>query len=81
LTDKSWISVFGDLAMVQEPDSNDLGGEENTDFSRSYGWLMLFKDGNRIDLRIEIKAVTNLSLFKGWPGLVGVTYLRVPAFF
>jgi hypothetical protein len=42
---------------------------------------MLFKDGNRIDLRIEIKAVTNLSPFKGWPGLVGVTYLRVPAFF
>jgi aminoglycoside 6-adenylyltransferase len=55
LADKSWISVFGDFAMVQEPDSNDLGWGQDFDFNRSYGWLMLFTDGTRIDLHIEIK--------------------------
>jgi aminoglycoside 6-adenylyltransferase len=55
LQDKSWISVFGEFAMVQEPDSNDLGWGQAHDFSCSYGWLMLFKDGNRIDLHIETK--------------------------
>ncbi len=55
LIDKSWITVFGDIAMVQEPDSNDLGWGQNADYGRSYGWLMLFKDGNRIDLHIQIK--------------------------
>ncbi len=54
LASKSWISVFGELAIVQEPDSNDLGWGQNADFSRSYGWLMLFKDGSRIDLHIQI---------------------------
>lgn len=57
LSDKGWISVFGDIAMVQEPDSNDLGWGHKSDFSRSYGWLMLFKDGNRIDLHIQTKEV------------------------
>jgi aminoglycoside 6-adenylyltransferase len=56
LADKSWISVFGDIAMAQA-DLNDLGWGQNTDSSRSYGWLMLFKDGNRLDLHIEIKEV------------------------
>ena len=55
LLDKSWILVFGDIAIVQEPDSNDLGWGQNADYSRSYTWLMLFKDGNRIDLHIQIK--------------------------
>lgn len=55
LLNKNWISVFGDIAILQEPDSNDLGWGQNTDFNRSYGWLMLFKDGNRIDLHIQVK--------------------------
>ncbi len=55
LADKTWISIFGDIAIVQEPDSNDLGWGLNADFTRSYTWLMLFKDGTRIDLHIEIK--------------------------
>ncbi len=55
LVDKTWISVFGDIAMVQEPDSNDLGWGINADINRNYGWLMLFKDGNRIDLHIQIE--------------------------
>lgn len=53
LADKGWISVFGEPAIVQEPDSNDLGWGIGHDFSRSYTWLMLFTDFTRIDLHIE----------------------------
>ena len=53
LSDKGWISVFGEIAMVQEPDSNDLGWGQNVDFSRSYAWLILFQDDTRIDLQIQ----------------------------
>jgi aminoglycoside 6-adenylyltransferase len=59
LADKTWISIFGEIAIVQEPDSNDLGWGLNADYSRSYTWLMLFKDGTRIDLHIEIKEETD----------------------
>ena len=55
LVNKGWISVFGDIAIVQEPSSNDLAWGKNADYSRSYVWLMLFKDGTRIDLRIQTK--------------------------
>ena len=55
LADKGWISVFGDTAIVQEPDANDLGWGQNADYSRSYAWLMLFRDGIRIDLRIQTR--------------------------
>ncbi|GAM12325.1 aminoglycoside 6-adenylyltransferase [Mesobacillus selenatarsenatis] len=55
LDDEAWIKVFGDLLMLQEPDKMDkqIGLERDPD--RSYGYLMLFTDGNRIDLHIETK--------------------------
>lgn len=53
--DKRWLEQFGEPAIIQEPDSNDCGWGMEADFSRRYAWLMLFKDGNRIDLTIEIK--------------------------
>lgn len=55
LENKNWIALFGDLAIVQEPDSNDFGWGIHMDYTRSYTWLMLFKDGVRIDLNILIK--------------------------
>ncbi|GLC82687.1 aminoglycoside 6-adenylyltransferase [Lacrimispora brassicae] len=55
LQDKSWINIFGEIAVVQEPDSNDFGWGAARDYTKSYGWLILFKDGNRIDLHIMIK--------------------------
>jgi aminoglycoside 6-adenylyltransferase len=55
LNQKDWIAVFGEAAMVQEPDNNDFGWGLKADFERSYTWLMLLKDGNRIDLHIQIK--------------------------
>lgn len=54
LADKDWISSFGDIAMVQEPDSAEFGWGEGCDLEQSYGWLILCKDGNRIDLHIRI---------------------------
>jgi len=50
---KDWISVFGEFIMVQEPDKNSIAEGEKLDISDSYGWLMLLKDGNRVDLHIE----------------------------
>ena len=55
LADKNWINIFGEIAFVQEPDSNDFGWGIEHDYTKSYGWLMLFTDGNRIDLHIMTK--------------------------
>ncbi|HAQ40247.1 aminoglycoside 6-adenylyltransferase [Anaeropeptidivorans aminofermentans] len=53
IKDSSWLSVFGEIAMVQEPDINSLNPENILwDFSY-YGFLILFKDSTRIDLHIE----------------------------
>lgn len=58
INDKTWINdYFGDLIMIQEPDKNDFGREVDFDVNRSYGFLMLFTDGNRIDLRIQTKEI------------------------
>lgn len=55
ISDEQWIEQFGDLIMIQEPDKNDQSIGIQMDFARSYGYLMLFTDGNRIDLHIETK--------------------------
>jgi aminoglycoside 6-adenylyltransferase len=41
--------------MIQEPDRNDQLIGRVVELSHSYGYLMLFADGNRIDLRIQTK--------------------------
>ena len=67
LANKNWIEKFGEIAIVQEPDWNDVKTGlygERFDFSRSYAWLMLFKDGNRIDLGIEIKEEAEKNFLK-----------------
>jgi len=55
INDANWIHTFGDLLMLQEPDKNDQSIGMDMDFTQSYGYLMLFKDGIRVDLRIETK--------------------------
>jgi len=62
IEDKDWILYFGNPLIVQEPDLIDntthwFDGAPH-DFSRRYAWLMLFDDGVRIDLGIEIKEET-----------------------
>lgn len=54
IEDKHWIDVFGDLIILQEPDKLSENCGKLTDFN-NYGYLMLFTDGNRIDLHIQTK--------------------------
>ncbi|WP_219835054.1 aminoglycoside 6-adenylyltransferase [Paenibacillus sp. R14(2021)] len=53
LRDPDWIRRFGELRMVQEPDGLDALLGKNVDTASSYGYLMLFMDGNRIDLHLR----------------------------
>ena len=53
IKDKTWLKIFGELLMLQEPDSNDMAFGQKNDSTRSYAWLMLFKDFVRIDLQIQ----------------------------
>ncbi len=55
IKDKAWLQAFGELRMMQEPDKNDFGREAENNSVSSYGFLMLFTDGNRIDLRLLTK--------------------------
>ncbi len=55
IENENWINQFGDLLIMQQPDKIDQFNNIDIDFDRSYGYLMLFTDGNRIDLHIETK--------------------------
>lgn len=61
LNNPDWISVFGELLMIQEPDKNDSIVGMKMDFAKSYAYLMLFTDGNRIDLTIQTKEKMSIS--------------------
>ncbi|MFZ0534569.1 MAG: aminoglycoside 6-adenylyltransferase [Anaerolineales bacterium] len=49
LSDPGWIKVFGELMILQLPDDMSDPPSESKD---SYGYLMQFADGNRIDLSL-----------------------------
>ena len=51
-SDNGWLSVFGPLAMMQEPSRIDLAFGHEPDSFRRHTRLMLFADGNRIDLTV-----------------------------
>ncbi len=55
INDEKWVDVFGQLLMIQEPDKNDKSLGRDMDFDARYAYLMLFKDGNRIDLTLQTK--------------------------
>jgi aminoglycoside 6-adenylyltransferase len=50
IEDKVWIHLFGEILYMQYPDENPAYASDKVNF---YGWLMQFKDGNRIDLHVE----------------------------
>ncbi len=50
IKDKNWPARFGDILIMQYPDESPF---YPNDKENSYGWLMLFKDGNRIDLTVK----------------------------
>lgn len=49
LVDPTWIKIFGELMILQLPDEMSDPPPEGKD---SYGYLMQFADGNRIDLSL-----------------------------
>jgi aminoglycoside 6-adenylyltransferase len=48
LNDHTWIDIFGERIILQMPDEMTIGDKDENAFH----YLMLFKDGNRIDLTI-----------------------------
>ncbi len=50
---EDWLSAFGDILYMQRPDAMDAALGRECDFSKSYGWLMIFTDGSRIDLHVQ----------------------------
>lgn len=51
--DRTWIDRFGERLYMQCPDEMDALMGQETDFDRCYGWLIQFRDGNRLDLHVE----------------------------
>src|SRR5665213_2296385 len=61
LKNKNWISFLGDPILKQLPDEMILGNEKNED-RLSYAYLLIFEDGNRVDLTLFPKE--NFDEFK-----------------
>lgn len=53
LAGHKWIDVFGDKLVYQLPDDSELYPNDRRD--NGFGYLMQFKDGNRIDLSLAKK--------------------------
>jgi aminoglycoside 6-adenylyltransferase len=73
INNKEWINNFGDITFVFESYKiqNIFFQKEINDLSRRYVWSMLFKDGNHIDLMIEIvdEAMNDIHI-KNKPNIV-----------
>lgn len=50
IEDKEWIHNFGEIWYMQYPEDHP---DYPSDRENVYGWLMQFRDGNRIDLHVE----------------------------
>lgn len=50
IDDKDWINRFGEILFMQYPDEHP---DYPSDKENSYGWLMQFTDGSRIDLTVQ----------------------------
>jgi aminoglycoside 6-adenylyltransferase len=66
MANRDWLNKFGGVSYVFEGQWTQMQFGINLasiDFKRSYSWLMLLEDGNRVDLVIEIKedAIKNFS--------------------
>ncbi|MEG2506439.1 MAG: PfkB family carbohydrate kinase [Longicatena sp.] len=56
INNPSWIDCFGKLSMIQRVDELDKNCGKQTHFEDEYTYLMLFEDGNRIDLKLMSNA-------------------------
>ena len=52
--DHSWIDVFGEKIIMQLPDELELYTGDSDKQRAGFSYLMLFKDGNRIDLTLYL---------------------------
>ncbi len=50
ISDHQWVNIFGRMLIMQMPDEMLTGNNEKEGIS--FGYLMLFDDGNRIDLTL-----------------------------
>jgi aminoglycoside 6-adenylyltransferase len=50
--DHSWTNIFGEKIIFQLPDEMTFGVEDGYQKKVSFSYLMLFEDGNRIDLTL-----------------------------
>lgn len=50
IEDKNWVDRFGEVLYMQYPDENPYFP---SDKENSYGWLMQFTDGVRVDLTVQ----------------------------
>lgn len=60
IQNKHWIDQFGQRLIMQ-----DVGAEETIEQQKeAYGWLMLFDDGNRIDLHIQTPTYMHQHIYE-----------------
>lgn len=55
--DTSWMTKFGKIVLQQEQNEAFGYGERfgiQTKYEETYSWLLLFEDGNRIDIGVEL---------------------------
>lgn len=60
IRDTSWMERFGKIALKQEQDDDFGYGDRfgiRQKYDESYSWLLLFEDGSRIDIGIELPGV------------------------
>ena len=60
IEDKKWIENFGEILYMQYPDEFP---DYPSNKEKSYGWLMQFADGNRIDLHVETVESAKENIF------------------
>lgn len=56
ISDPSWMDGFGKIILKQEQDDDFGYGDRfgiRSHYELSYSWLLLFEDGNRIDIGVE----------------------------
>lgn len=60
IKDTRWMNNLGKVVLMQEQDTAFGYGERfglQKNYNESYSWLLLFGDGNRIDIGVELLSV------------------------
>lgn len=60
IKDTSWLNKFGKIVLKQEQNDYFGYGERfgiRNNYDESYSWLLLFEDGNRVDIGVEVLKV------------------------